>query len=630
LINLASKFRLRQLKDSLGPKAPILTDRGFQFRDLNKNGRLDIYEDPRQPIDNRVNDLLNQMTLEEMVGQMFSPMMVFSKGIIGKISGVFGLIGISDVIIKKNISTFAVMGSGSIKQSIEWHNSFQSLAERTRLGIPITLCSDPRHELIESDNFFANLVDATISKWPHPLGLAATRDENLVEEFGKVARQELAALGIRFALHPMADLATEPRWSRIFGTFGEDAELAGIMTAAYIRGFQGETLDKRSVACCLKHFPGGGSQKDGLDPHSAKGKDQIYPGNNFNYHHIPFRKAFEAGAAAVMPYYGQPKGLNGIEEVGFNFNRQITTDLLRSEMNFTGIVHTDYGIITGRKILGVTLMKPMSWGVEHLNRLDRVEKALTAGVDQLGGEACPELIIKLVNQGRISKKRISESCRRVLKLKFQLGLFENPYVDEKEAESICNHEEFIKAGENAMRRSLVLLKNKLIEGKPTLPLKKQIKVYVEGFSNESVTRYAEVVENVNEADFALLSIKTPFKRDFGNMFSFIFNQGDLDLSSKQRIHLQKIMDVCPTIIDIYLDRPAIIPELDEQAAAIIGNFAAQEDIILECIFGEFKPTGKLPFEMPRSMEAVRAQLPDVPYDSKDPLYPFGHGLSYEK
>ena len=148
----------------------------------------------------------------------------------------------------------------------------------------------------------------SFSQWPEPIGLAATGDAALVQQFGDIARQEYLAVGIRVALHPMADLATEPRWARINGTFGEDAELASRMVSAYIRGFQGEKLGPHSVACMTKHFPGGGPQKDGEDPHFSYGKDQVYPGNNFDYHLIPFEAAFQAGTAQIMPYYGMPVG----------------------------------------------------------------------------------------------------------------------------------------------------------------------------------------------------------------------------------------------------------------------------------------------------------------------------------
>jgi len=627
--SLLSRRKLRKVYANLGAEAVILEEDGLKFRDLNKNGNLDTYEDIRESVDARVHDLLSQMTIEEKVGQMFSPMNSVGKnGNLNEKPGLFLNVGTSELIAEKKITTFACMGSIEPRNFVKWHNAFQKVAERTRLGIPVTLCSDPRHEFRDTNNPFASLLDASVSLWPHPTGLAATRDEKLVEEFGKIACQELTALGVRFALHPMADLATEPRWGRITGTFGEDAELAGKMISAYIRGFQGEKIGNESVACCVKHFPGGGPQKDGHDPHLTYGKEQIYPGGKFDYHQIPFKFAFDAGAAAVMPYYGIPRAVENIEEIGFNFNKDVTTTLLREKFGFQGIVHTDYSIISSRKMFGITLMESTSWGVEHLSRLERVEKAVNAGIDQIGGESCVELLLKLVNKGRISEARIDESVRRVLKLKFELGLFDNPYVDAEKAEEICGRKELVEVGKEAMRRSLVLLKNEFA-GKPTLPLSRGSKVYIEGFSQDEVAKYAQVVNSVEKADFTLLRIKTPHRGKPRELFDLFFSHGKLDFSKKQKKNLKKIMLSCPTIIDIYLERPAVIPELYENAAAIIGDFSAEPGIVLEAIFGEFKPTGKLPFELPRSMQAVQEQFSDVPYDSKDPVFEFGHGLTYE-
>ncbi|MHA1717893.1 MAG: glycoside hydrolase family 3 N-terminal domain-containing protein [Promethearchaeota archaeon] len=624
--------KIKKIHESLGKEAPILVENGVKFRDLNKNGKMDDYEDPRKTINERVEDLLSQMTLEEKIGQMFSPMMGIGKnGEIKEKKSLFSQFSTSDIIVKKKISTFTTMGSIKTEEFVKWHNSCQKLAERTRLGIPLTICSDPRHEYMDKNNPAASLLDASLSKWPHPLGLAATRDERLVRNFANIARQELASIGIRFGLHPMADLATEPRWGRINGTFGEDAELTGKMVAAYIKGFQGDKIGKESVACCVKHFPGGGAQKEGYDPHFPYGAEQIYPGNNFEYHQIPFKYAFEAGAAAVMPYYGKPMGIEGLEEVGFNFNKQITTDLLRNQMGFKGIVHTDYGIISPIKIFGVRLHGPTAWGVEHLSRLERVEKAVNAGIDQLGGEACTDLLLKLVRQGRIPEFRIDQSCRRVLKLKFELGLFDNPYVEESKALATCNKEEFVEAGKEAMRKSLVLLKNGIKENSSVLPLplNGSLKVYVEGFDKDLVGKYAQVVKKPEKADFALLNLKTPSRLDLRELFGLLFKQGDLDFTKKESKKLVKIMKACSTIVNIYLDRPAVIPELKKNASAIIGNFSVSQDIVLDLIFGKFKPTGKLPFELPSSMDAVRRQKTDVPYDSLNPLYPFGYGLNYE-
>jgi len=627
---LVSILKYNKLQDLLDTETQVLNIKDFSFRDLNKNGKLDVYEDSRQPIAGRVEDLLNQMTIEEKVGLMFSPMIGAARG--GKIqekSSIFSKFGTTEIIAKKKINTITTFTSGSPSKFTKWYNGLQKIAERTRLGIPITLCSDPRHEFVESDNPLANLLDSSVSKWPTPLGLAATRDVSLVESFGNIAKQELRALGIRFALHPMADLATEPRWSRIYGTFGEDATLAENMIQAYIRGFQGENISSESVACCVKHFPGGGPQKEGLDAHLSYGKEQIYPGKNFDYHLRPFINAIKENVASIMPYYGVPINYENYEEVGFNFNKQIVTDLLRNKLGFNGIVHTDYAIITALKLFGVKIHGPISWGVEKLSRLERVEKAVNAGIDQLGGETCNDLLMKLVTQGRITEERIDDSCRRVLKLKFELGLFENPYVDEETALDMCNKDEFAKAGREAMQKSIVLLKNKTTDGTPILPLMKNLKVYIEGFSKAEVEKYAVVVKKPEDADFALLRISAPYRRDFRELFGLLFRGGDLSFKQKQRRHLEKIMDACPTIVDIFLDRPAVIPELETKAAAILGNFGAFQEIILECIFGEFEPTGKLPFELPRSMDAVKTQKTDLPYDSENPLYSFGHGLTYE-
>ena len=216
LKNLISFLKLKKIQNNLLPEVKILTIEGFLFRDLNRNGKLDVYEDSRQPKNKRINDLLNQMTIEEKIGLMFSPMMrAGKKGKLQEKKTLFSKFGTSDIISRKMINTFATFASGSPTEFVKWHNAFQKVAERTRLGIPITLCSDPRHEYVESDNPLANLADTNVSKWPNPLGLAATNDVALVERFGDIARQELKSLGIRFALHPMADLATEPRWSRI-------------------------------------------------------------------------------------------------------------------------------------------------------------------------------------------------------------------------------------------------------------------------------------------------------------------------------------------------------------------------------------------------------------------------------
>jgi beta-glucosidase len=442
-----------------------------------------------------------------------------------------------------------------------------------------------------------------------------------VQQFGDIARQEYLAVGIRVALHPMVDLATEPRWCRVNGTFGEDAELTSQMATAYIKGFQGESLGKDSVACMTKHFPGGGPQMNGEDAHFEYGREQVYPGNNFDYHLKPFEAVFKVGISQIMPYYGMPVG-TPYEEVGFGFNKSILTELLREKYGFEGVICTDWGLISDGRILGMR-MPARAWGVEHLSRAERVQKALEAGVDQFGGEACPEVIIQLVREGKVSEARIDQSIRRLLREKFKLGLFDNPYLDVEAAEKIVGQPEFRKAGELAQRKSIVLLKN----NKQTLPIKNGLKIYTEGIKPEAMAPYGEVVKDVSQADIAILRLNTPYEKRKGFIERF-FHAGDLDFKEPEKTRILNILNKVPTVVDIYLERPAVIPEIAEKSVALLGNFGANDGAILDVIFGKFAPQGKLPFELPSSMEAVRKQKEDVPHDSENPLFKFGHGLSY--
>jgi beta-glucosidase len=488
----------------------------------------------------------------------------------------------------------------------------------------VTISSDPRHAF--STNPLSSFMAGPFSQWPEPIGLAATNDPALVEKFGDIARQEYMAVGIRTALHPMADLATEPRWPRISGTFGEDAELSGKMTTAYIRGFQGETLSPQSISCMVKHFPGGGPQKNGDDPHFAYGKEQVYPGNNFDYHLLPFEAAFAAGVSQVMPYYGMPVGLP-IEEVGFGFNKDVITGLLREKYGFDGIVCTDWGLLTDMEVMGQTLVA-RSWGVEHLSVPEKVKKALDAGVDQFGGEACPEVITELVRSGQISESRLDISVRRLLREKFRLGLFDNPFIDLEAAEKIVGNERFQEVGALAQRKSIVLLKNAATTTGNMLPLTGKPKIYVEQIASEVADAYGEVVATPAEADVAILRLQAPFQPDKEGIFAALFHKGDLNFTDKDLARILNVLQQVPTIVDIYLDRPAVIPEIAEHSAALLANFGASDAALLDVIFGRFSPTGKLPFELPSSMEAVRKQKEDIPYDSENPLFPFGYGLSY--
>jgi beta-glucosidase len=609
-----------------------LTIDGITFRDLNKNGKLDVYEDSRQPVDNRVSDLLSQMTLEEKAGTMFINMVGINKdGSVAEkpsLKDPFSFLeeGTSEMLFMKNMNHLNILTGASTKAMAEWYNNLQRLEEKSRLAIPITIATDPRNHF--SVNPLASAFSGDMTQFPEPLGLAAIGDSLEVAEFGDIARQEYTALGLRVALHPMADLATEPRWIRIGGTFGEDANLASKLVGAYIKGFQGDTIGPNSVVCMVKHFSGGGPQKEGIDPHLEIQKGQTYPGNNFNYHLLPFEAAFRAGAAEIMPYYGVPTGQTS-EDVGFSFNKEIITDLLRNKYHFDGIVCTDWGIVTDMKMFGKKVASARAWGMLGATEEERVLKVINAGVDQFGGESVPEIVVKLVNDGKVPIERIDESVRRLLKMKFRMGLFENPYIDVDNAIKVVGNAKFRAAGDLAQRKSLVLLKNDTIDNKAVLPLKKGIKIYVKNINADKAAKYGTVVSKPEDADIAIIRLQTPSEvLPNSGMLGQLMKGGDLSFKEKEKTEILALLNKVPSIVDIYLSRAAVIPEISAASKGLFANFGASDDAFLDVVFGNFNPQGRLPLEMPSSMEAVRNQKEDVPYDSKDPLYKFGFGLHY--
>ncbi len=601
---------------------PRVFDGNLTVRDLNKNGKLDVYEDPRQPIEARVEDLLGQMTLEEKAGMLFiDGAVVNADGSIEEKSGTPGFGGVAArQIADRKMNHFNLWSIPGAQVLAAWHNRLQRFAEGTRLGIPVTLASDPRNHFTR--NIFA-MAAQEFSQWCEPLGFGALDDAGLMRQFAEIARREYLAVGIRVALHPQIDLATEPRWPRISGTFGEDAHLAARLVKAYIAGFQGESLGAHSVACMTKHFPGGGPQNEGLDPHFEFHRGQIYPGRNFDYHLIPFEAAFEAGTAAIMPYYGVPIDQTD-ENVAMSFNKAIVTGLLREKYRFDGVICTDWGLITDAHI-GDVVWPARAWGVEHLNAPERVLKALEAGVDQFGGESCPEHVVALVKTGRLSEARVDRSVRRLLRLKFQLGLFEDPFVDESQVPQVLGHPASAAAGLASQERAMTLLKN---EGQ-ALPLRGRPKIYVKNIDPAVATRYAEVTAAPEQADFTILRLETPWVPvETKNPFARGFHHGDLDFKGAAKAEILSLLQTVPTIVVIYLDRPAVLPEISAAARALLGEYGASDEAVLNVVFGQARPEGRLPFELPGSMEAVRNQKADLPYDSENPLYPFGFGLSY--
>ncbi|MCX2719773.1 glycoside hydrolase family 3 protein [Lentiprolixibacter aurantiacus] len=620
----------KNIPDIALQKTSVKTEmEGMVFRDLNKNGKLDVYEDINAPIEARVNDLVSQMTLEEKAGAMFMPgVPVNEDGTLEKNPNATGpgarYPAAIDNIDQGKLNHFNVWAIPSEPRLMAvWYNRLQQHAEQSRLGIPVTIASDPRHHF--SNTIFSMAANG-FTQFSETPGLAAIGNDSLVETFAEIVRKEYLSVGIRVALHPQIDLATEPRWARISGTFGEDAELTARMVTAYLKGLQGDEVNEQSVACMVKHFPGGGPQKEGLDPHFAIQKGQIYPGDNFDYHLIPFEAAFKMNPASIMPYYGIPTGQTD-EDVAMAYNKMIITDLLREKYNYDGVVCTDWGLITDVQMGPDITWPARAWGVEDLEPVQRVKKIIEAGCDQFGGENRPELVLELVNSGQLSEARLDESLKRLMRQKFQLGLFDNPFVDEEKVPEIVGREESRKIGDQSQQHAMTLLKNEAY----TLPLKSgEHKVYIQGMDSTVVAAYATVVSTPEEADLAIIRLNTPwYPADTRNPFALSFHHGDLDFKGEEKENILSLLKKVPTVVDIYLDRPAVLPEIAAASNALIADFGASDKNVCEVLFGNSRPMGKLPFELPSSMEEVREQLTDVPYDTENPLFEFGFGLSYQ-
>ncbi|HKG50917.1 MAG TPA: glycoside hydrolase family 3 N-terminal domain-containing protein [Actinomycetales bacterium] len=583
---------------------------------------VEPYQSRDNTVDNRVEDLLARLTVEDKAGLMFHDIVAMGRG--GSLMSADNPFGrpASDVAIRDmRLNHFNVAGQvDDVRELVAWHNAVQELALSTGPGIPVTLSTDPRHSF--SNNPGTEALAGAFSQWPQSLGFAALDDADLVQRYADIARQEYLAAGIRVGLHPQIDLATEPRWARVGMTFGEDADLTCRLVTAYIRGFQGAELGPDSVATMTKHFPGGGPQKDGEDPHFAYGREQVYPGGQIEYHLRPFRAAIAAGTLQMMPYYGMPVGTQW-EEVGFAFNKGVITDLLREELGFDGIVCTDWGLIGDSVILG-QFMPARAWGGEHLSEIERAQKILEAGCDQFGGESRPELVVELVRTGRVSQARIDQSVRRLLREKFVLGLFDRPLLDADRAVATIGRADFVAEGEAAQRAAMVRL-TAVKSGPAELPLDVHQSVYVENIAPEPAARLGQVVADPADADVAVLRLNAPFEPRPGGFEAF-FHAGSLEFAPAERDRIVAICQQVPTIVVLFLDRPAIVPEIAGAAAALIVEFGARDDALVDVLLGRTHARGRLPFDLPSSTAAVVASRTDTPFDTADPLFRFGDGL----
>lgn len=642
----------------------LLHQNQAHFKDLNKNKRLDIYEDWRQPLDKRIADLLSQMTLEEKVGMLL--INTLNAGEKGEMTeGAVDLIENQKMtrfvfrnIVKNNpVSTGPGNGFAGTQispyEAAQFMNAVQELSESTRLGIPALFKSNSRNHMEIDARAGINEESGSFSAWPKESGLAATRDMELIADFAKIMAEEWRAIGLRGMYGYMADLSTEPRWYRVHETFTEDSELASEIISVLIKNLQGEQLNSKSIALTIKHFPGGGPQEGGGDPHYDFGKNQVYPAGKFDYHLAPFRTAVDAGASSIMAYYGIPVGQSYLpNNVGMAFSKGILTDLLRDKLGFKGYVNSDTGIIGDR-----------AWGLEDKTVEEQLLIALEAGTDILSGFSNNQQLVALVESGKLSESRVNLSASRLLREQFELGLFENPYVDPNRAAYIVGNASFQKKADLAQRKSIVLLQNKSV-----LPLEQPIgkdtlKIFAMGmnvdlFKERAWANYKVISGEYDkskgeklpviskEIDYAIIRVQITniggSDRRFGGALPEELNFLSLSEMAKSKSwkispaleDIQAVMETLganKTILSIDFRQPYVLDQASGvlNAGGLLATFGVNDAALMDIVMGKFNPTGKLPYALAKTSAAVVSQDPDAPgYPEKDTLFPFGFGLNY--
>ena len=621
----------------------IIEADGLKFKDMNANGQLDVYEDWREDAETRTADLISQMTIREKVSQMQHPTFVpkadgSTPNYLSKWSKDedIGFILVRELTDLKDEDGNILATAPEV--AVANLNQVQAWGEESRLGIPIIISMDSVHGT-------SYVEGATVT--PHNLGLAATRDKELVSQLADIARQEHIAVGARMTLSPEADIATEPRWGRVMETFGENPDFVTEMTVAQVIGFQAgsEGLNEDSIIACMKHFPGAGPQMEGVDMAPIISTEE-----SLQEHLKPYIAAIEVGLASVMPYYSIPISISEIAALG---SKETLQDLLRQELGFDGIIQTDWGMIWG-----IQQSKAM-WGDEVSEDEAILIGVMEGQVDGIGGESISliDSMEEMYNNGEITDEVLDAACHRIIRAKFQMGMFENPYADPAYAVEYVGNEENQALNLKAAEESMTLLKNDGV-----LPLEAGKKILVcgqragdmdslcGGWSSlqkgltvaEAVAQFAgEGSEVVYEAEDLDIIKEEAAKADVvicaigeaSYMHTSPWGPDTLEITRVQKEMLEAVKETgTPMVTVVITGRPIILTWCDENTDAILMAYypGCQGGVaIAETLFGINNPTGLLPLQMPRDMESVLNQESDIAYDIEDPLYDYGFGLSYE-
>ncbi|MBP1963250.1 glycoside hydrolase family 3 N-terminal domain-containing protein [Paenibacillus aceris] len=621
----------------------VLNIDGKTFKDLNGNGSLDPYEDWRLSTNQRVADLLPRMSMAEKAGIMQITSLPSDIN------------GINDFVNNRHIHYLIIRDNITALELAKRANKYQEVAEATPLGIPLVFTSNPRNHVSQQLTFGISEASGQFSTWPGTLGLAATGDLSIIRDFAEIAREEWRSSGIQKTYGYQVEIASEPRWNRISGTFGEGTELNSKIARELVLGFQGEKLGNKSVAQTIKHFVGDGAVVRGLDPHNEPGKWATYPteGSLFKYQLPPFQAAIDAGVSSIMSYYNVPSNAlsakqlpdemwfsknQQFEEVAGAYNKTLITDILRNKMGFSGYVNTDSGPLTTR-----------DFGVHDLTIEQKFAKSIHAGANIFSDNNDPSGLISAVNTGLLREEELNPSVAHLLTEMFDLGLFENPYTDPNKAQMIASSPASQARADEAHHKSITLLRN----NKGLLPLSDASintkKLYVEVFNgNNSATQTTALKKLITDKDPSvtivntLAEANTAFVWALPTIYAYPDNSSqEIQLSTLTGIDVNKIKQIeaaVLTVLAINMTNPWVVNEIEPGAAAVVATYDVKGEALLDVLRGRYNPTGILPITIPANQTAVENNASDVPgyaenfhyayTNAAGDDYSFGFGLSY--
>ena len=633
----------------------LITKGRETFKDLNGNGRVDPYEDWHRSSQVRATDLISRMTLDEKAGMMH---------ITSERRGAPAGTPVADpypetvgYVLDRDIRHLVIRDNPTAYELADRANKYQALAEGSRLGIPIVFASNPRNHVNPAQQFGISEATGQFSLWPGSLGIAATHDSAVARQFAETARAEWRAAGIQKIYGYQIESATEPRWNRIDGTFGESPDLNAAIAKQLTLGFQGRSLDSNSVALTIKHFPGDGAVVRGLDPHNANGQYATYPtpGSLFKYQIPAFQAAIDAGASSVMSYYNVPNNelsaaqlpkqlwqspTQQFEPVAGAYNKTLLQDVLRGMLGFKGYVNSDSGVLDST-----------AWGegIANLTRPQRYAKAVKAGVSIFSDYNDPSGLIEAVHERLLTESELDQRIKPVLVEMFDLGLFEDPYTQPAMAQQIADSPASQAAADQAHLKSITLLRN----DHGQLPLSDaklaKTRLYVEVFTKSgAAAQTAALKDIIRKADPSVVLVDTPeaataalavvrpttFELPDGSAKSIELN-ADTGVDAAR---VQALEAKVPTVLALNTSLPWVLKDIEPQAASVVATFDAKTEALWQVLRGKFNPTGRLPISLPKNQAAVAANASDVPgyaetFDytygnAAGDKYAFGFGLSY--